>query len=122
MSTSIAAPRRHNATEKKTPGNACEPIAWSVPRAEDEARALLTCMQRTNATLEEMIGLICVSDREYLELCEWAADNPPIAGQIDSMMAFRQRVLLHFQALVAKASQQARQQAGCQSSSDMLYY
>jgi len=53
-------------------------------------------MLRNGRSVSEIINLISVTDREYGELCAWAAEKPPIASHIDEMMAYRDRVLKAF--------------------------
>jgi hypothetical protein len=96
----LAAARARGLYEKKNPGNAAEAIQWSSCRPEDEARALFSFMRRTQQTIEQTYALICVSDREFRELCLWAEDKPTVAGKIDAMMEFRDEVWRHFRFLV----------------------
>lgn len=96
-----AAWRKRRSLEKDNlPGHPNVASQWAVPSIESEVRALLTYMQRTRATAQEMYELIGVTDREYLELCQWAADKPTIAGALDSMMIYRDEILKRFKALI----------------------
>jgi hypothetical protein len=120
------------ASEKRLT-DAAQVVEWSVGRAEEEARSLLLMMQRTGATVQDMLDLIGVSDREYRELCEWAADKPGLAGALDSMMRYREEVLGYF--MILRETGDSRQskryrgprphrkgQAPCQGGSDMVPY
>lgn len=74
--------------------------SWSVGRVEDEAKCLYQYMRRNNTTVEEMVALICVSDREFAELTAWVNARPAIAGKLDEILSFRQRVLVYFKAML----------------------
>jgi hypothetical protein len=90
--------RSHDSQEYRT--GPSEASQWTAGGAKGEATSLYIYMQRTNTTVERMIQLICVSDSEFAELTKWADARPAIAHKIDAMMAFRQRVLWHFKAML----------------------
>jgi len=102
--------RRHKARARKRGQDklAC----WRTGRAVDEARSLLDFMLRSRCTVDEIVNWICVDDRQYRELCAWAADKPSLAGNLDNMMAFRDRVLNIFLFLV-EGHEAERRQARC---------
>jgi hypothetical protein len=93
--------RRYIGAQEKErgPGHPSIAAQWSTPSVASEVRALLAYMRNTGATVQEMFDLIGVTDREYLELCQWAADKPTIAGALDSMLIFRDEILKHFKAI-----------------------
>jgi hypothetical protein len=88
------------AYETRNPGNACISSAWSAPDALQEARSMLTLMKRDNLSVEHIKKLICVSDGEFAELNQWASSDPPLAGAIDAVMNYRQKVLDSFLLLI----------------------
>lgn len=109
MATALpsVAPKRHHACWHKRSHDhpkyhvgALERVEWKAGRAEDEARGLLTFMQNTNASYNDMVSLITVSDGEYKALCAWARDKPTTAVKINDMMRFREKVLLRFNGML----------------------
>ena len=115
--------------------DAAQVVEWTVGRPEEEARSLLLMMQRTGATMEDMVALITVSDGEYAELVEWSEQKPGLAGALDSVMVYRDEVLKYFLVLHETGDTRqskryrggrprrrgtARQQAACQGGSDVV--
>jgi hypothetical protein len=99
--------RRHQATWRKyrqyekRPGGKCEASHWTSGRPHEEALSLYRFMIRTKASPKQIADLICVTDAEFAELCQWAtASNPTLAARIDDMMGFRIKVLKCFEELL----------------------
>jgi hypothetical protein len=94
----LATPLRSSA--RRRPGNAADNIDWLPGSAKEEAKSLFKFMERTHASVKEMVELICISDAEYKAICEWAMARPTIAGKLHNMVAYRDKVLKHFQAML----------------------
>jgi hypothetical protein len=103
LGSSPRSQRRHRAAWERFKAREKEKavaIHWFPGSAREEAKSLIGFMERTGTSVKEMVALICCSDAEYEALCKWAEDKPTIAGKLDAMMAYRQRVLDHFQSML----------------------
>jgi len=77
--------------------------AWCWPTAKSEAKSCAIAAQR-NGGVDTMREIIAITDRERRELLEWVKQEPALADKVFAAIAYRERVLAEFNALVGNKS------------------
>lgn len=73
-----------------------------MPNAHVEASALLRILQAKAISAEEIRALIGLTEDDLHVLAKMMAEAPEIARKIASAIAFREKVLIEFERLVAQ--------------------
>jgi hypothetical protein len=104
MSTSVIDRMPRPIPRRPLPQRNIERQAWSCwPSPRSEAKNCLKIAQR-NGGVAGMREVIAVSDRERRELLQWIEQEPALADKVFAAIAYRERVLAEFNALVGNKS------------------